>query len=144
MRTPTRHPKFHRIGLIVRRNVRELAASAPVDNISPEQLRSVVFMLSGSVHATEINFDGRKLPFAVEVVGRPGASRGNVTFHGRVMNNAALLAHADALVINGGYSALSEAFAFRKPTFVLPRPRPRRTVRQCQPGNRSGAWLPRQ
>jgi len=122
MRTPTRHPKFHRIGLIIRRNVRELAESAPVDNISPEQLRNVVFMLSGSVHATEINFDGRKLPFAVEVVGRPGASHGNVTFHGRLMNNAALLARADALVINGGYSALSEAFAFRKPTFVLPVP----------------------
>ena len=122
MRTPTRHPKFRRIGLIVRRAVRELAGSAPADNLSPEQLRTVVFMLSGSVHATEINFDGRKLPFAVEVVGRPGVSRGNVTFHGRLMNNAALLARADALVINGGYSALSEAFAFRKPTFVLPVP----------------------
>jgi UDP:flavonoid glycosyltransferase YjiC (YdhE family) len=38
------------------------------------------------------------------------------------MNNLALLARADAFVINGGYSALSEAFAFRKPTFVLPVP----------------------
>jgi UDP:flavonoid glycosyltransferase YjiC (YdhE family) len=38
------------------------------------------------------------------------------------MNNTALLARADALVINGGYSALSECFAFRKPTFVLPVP----------------------
>jgi UDP:flavonoid glycosyltransferase YjiC (YdhE family) len=122
MRTPTRHPKFRRIGLIVRRAVRELAESAPVNNLSPEQLRTVVFMLSGSVHATQVNFDGRKLPFAVEVVGRSGVSRGNVTFHGRQLNNAALLARADALVINGGYSALSEAFAFRKPTFVLPVP----------------------
>ena len=121
LRTPTRHPKFRRVGLIVRRAVRELAA-APALNLSPQQLRTVVFMLSGSVHATQVNFDGRQFPFAVEVVGRAGESRGNVTFHGRQMDNTALLARADALVINGGYSALSEAFAFRKPTFVLPVP----------------------
>ena len=122
LRTPTRHPKFRRIGLIVRRAVRELAADAPAASLSPQQLRTVVFMLSGSVHATQVNFDGRQFPFAVEVVGRTGESRGNVTFHGRQMDNTALLARADALVINGGYSALSEAFAFRKPTFVLPVP----------------------
>lgn len=120
LRTPTRHPKFRRIGLIVRRAVREIAA--PAAELTPRQLRTVVFMLSGSVHATQVNFDGRKFPFAVEVVGRAGESRGNVTFHGRQMNNLALLASADAFVINGGYSALSEAFAFRKPTFVLPVP----------------------
>jgi UDP:flavonoid glycosyltransferase YjiC (YdhE family) len=122
LRTHTRHPKFRRIGLIVRRAVRELTTSAPAANHTPRQLRTVVFMLSGSVHATQVNFDGREFPFAVEVVGRAGESRGNVTFHGRQMNNLALLARADAFVINGGYSALSEAFAFRKPTFVLPVP----------------------
>jgi UDP:flavonoid glycosyltransferase YjiC (YdhE family) len=122
LRTPTRHPKFRRIGLIVRKAVREITASAPGKNLSPRQLRTVVFMLSGSVHATQVNFDGREFPFAVEVVGRTGESRGNVTFHGRQMNNLELLSRADAFVINGGYSALSEAFAFRKPTFVLPVP----------------------
>jgi len=122
LRTPTRHPKFRRIGLIVRRNVREIIASTPEPNISPRQLKNVVFMLSGSVHATLVNFDGRDFPFHVDVVGRDGNSHGNVKFHGRLMNNTELLARADALVINGGYSALSEAFAFRKPTFVLPVP----------------------
>ncbi|HEX7653069.1 MAG TPA: glycosyltransferase family protein [Verrucomicrobiae bacterium] len=119
LRTPTRHPKFKRIGLIVRRAVRELAV-APAPVLSPRQLKNVVFMLSGSVHATLVNFEGREFPFKVEVVGREGRSHGNVTFHGRLMNNTALLNQADALVINGGYSALSEAYAFRKPTFVLP------------------------
>ncbi len=38
------------------------------------------------------------------------------------MDNTALLATADILVINGGYSALSEAFALRKRTFVIPVP----------------------
>jgi UDP:flavonoid glycosyltransferase YjiC (YdhE family) len=122
VRTPARHPKFRRIGLIVRPIVKELAAAPPDEALSPRQLRKVVFMLSGSVHATQINFNNRQFPFAVEVVGRSGESHGNVTFHGRQMNNTALLAGADALVINGGYSALSEGFAFRKPTFVLPVP----------------------
>ncbi|HEY2573554.1 MAG TPA: glycosyltransferase family protein [Verrucomicrobiaceae bacterium] len=122
LRTPTRHPKFRRIGLIIRRAVRDLVTSASEPHLSPRQLRTVVFMLSGSVHATLVNFDGRKFPFAVEVVGRTGDSHDNVTFHGRLMDNTKLLSRADALVINGGYSALSEAFAFRKPTFLLPVP----------------------
>ena len=33
-----------------------------------------------------------------------------------------MLAGADALIINGGYSAVSEAFALRKPVFVVPVP----------------------
>jgi UDP:flavonoid glycosyltransferase YjiC (YdhE family) len=76
-------------------------------------------MLSGSIHASNISFD-RQIPFKIHVVGRPGESRGNVTFHGRQMNNAELLARADALVINGGYSAVSEAFVLGKPVFVVP------------------------
>jgi UDP:flavonoid glycosyltransferase YjiC (YdhE family) len=123
VRAPTRHPKFRRIGLIVRPAVKALAAAAATnETLSPRQLRKVVFMLSGSVHASRIDFNGRQYPFAIEVVGRSGESHGNVTFHGRQLNNTELLSSADALVINGGYSALSESFAFRKPTFVLPVP----------------------
>jgi UDP:flavonoid glycosyltransferase YjiC (YdhE family) len=120
---PTRHPKFRRIGLIVRAEVRRqsvMAASLP--RISPRQIRTAVFMLSGSIHASEIDFGRREFPFAVEIVGRSGVSRGNVTFHGRLLDNLALLERADVFVINGGYSALSEAFAFRKPAFVIPVP----------------------
>jgi hypothetical protein len=121
LRTPTRHPKFRRIGLIVRRAVREEAARAERHEFPrPKELRSVVFMLSGSVHASNIRFDRHQLPFKVEIVGRSGESRGNVTYHGRQMDNVRLLAQADALVINAGYSAVSEAFALRKPVFVVP------------------------
>jgi UDP:flavonoid glycosyltransferase YjiC (YdhE family) len=123
VRTPTRHPKFKRTGLIVRRAVRALAPPAGKRHLpTPRQLRSVVFMLSGSVHASAICFDRHQFPFKVEVVGRAGESRGNVTFHGRLMDNTGLLARADALVINAGYSAVSEAFALRKPVFVVPVP----------------------
>jgi UDP:flavonoid glycosyltransferase YjiC (YdhE family) len=79
-------------------------------------------MLSGSVHASQISFEAYQLPFAVEVVGRTGESNGGVTYHGRKMDNIDLLLGADALVINGGYSAVSEAFLLRKPVFVVPVP----------------------
>jgi hypothetical protein len=122
-RTATRHPKFRRIGLIVRPEIKQLAAQLSHREIpSPRQVRTVVFMLSGSIHASRVNFDGYQFPFKIEVVGRPGESRGQVTFHGRQLNNVALLERADVLVINGGYSAVSESFALRKPTFVLPVP----------------------
>jgi predicted glycosyltransferase len=79
-------------------------------------------MLSGSVHASNIRFEDQDIPFHIDVVGRPGESRGKVQFHGRQMNNIELLAQADALVINGGYSAVSEAFLLKKPVFVVPVP----------------------
>ena len=121
LRTPTRHRKFQRIGLIVRRAVQEIALqTGRKESPSPRQLHRVVFMLSGSVHASQIPFDRYDLPFKIDVVGRSGEARRNLTFHGRQMNNVDLLAGADALVINGGYSALSEAFALRKRTFVIP------------------------
>jgi hypothetical protein len=123
LRTPTRHPKFRRVGLILRQAIRVRAAERKnAAFLSPRQLRTVVFMLSGSVHASRIDFNHHQLPFKVEVVGRDGESRGNVTYHGRRVNNVDLLFRADALVINGGYSAVSEAFLLRKPVFVIPVP----------------------
>src|SRR5262249_39066173 len=121
--TPTRHRRFRRIGLIARRSVRDQATTSQERHFpAPRDLRSVVFMLSGSVHASNINFERYDLPFRIDVVGRSGESRGNLTYHGRQMDNTHLLAAADALVINAGYSAVSEAFVLRKPVFVVPVP----------------------
>jgi UDP:flavonoid glycosyltransferase YjiC (YdhE family) len=123
LRSVSRHRKFRRIGLIVRKCIlQEVRQAAATKFPSPRELRRVVFMLSGSVHASNIRFEGRELPFKIDVVGRPGQSSGKVTFHGRQMNNVELLTQADALVINGGYSAVSEVFALRKPVFVVPVP----------------------
>jgi len=122
LKSKTRGRKFLRIGLIARRAVVELGRK--IDDSSfptPRSLKTVVFMLSGSVHASRIRFPA-ELPFKVEVVGVPGQSSGNVTYHGRCMNNVDLLRCADALVINGGYSAVSEAFILGRPTFVVPVP----------------------
>jgi hypothetical protein len=123
LRNPTRHGKFRRVGLIVRKKIKQRVETLPSrPPLSPRQLRKVVFMLSGSVHASQVSFDGYQLPFQVEVVGRSGESSGLVTYHGRKMDNTDLLLDADALVINGGYSAVSEAFLLRKPVFVVPVP----------------------
>jgi UDP:flavonoid glycosyltransferase YjiC (YdhE family) len=120
LRTQTRGPKFRRIGLIARRAILDHARKITEGTFPPPRsMRTVVFMLSGSVHASNISFD-RPMPFKVEVVGVPGESRGNVVYHGRQMNNVELLSRADALVINGGYSAVSEAFVLGKPVFVVP------------------------
>ncbi len=123
LRKPARHRKFRRIGLIARSSVIELARQAgPKEFPSPRQIKTAVFMLSGSVHASDIQFERHELPFKVEVVGRPGPSSGQVTYRGRQMHNEETLARADVLVINGGYSAVSEAFVLRKPVFVVPVP----------------------
>lgn len=123
LRTPTRHPRFRRIGLIVRKQVQERVATLGAQTRpSPRELKRVVFMLSGSVHASLIPFSEYQLPFQVDVVGRTGNSTAKVVFHGRKMDNTEHLLAADALVINGGYSAVSEAFLLRKPVFVVPVP----------------------
>ena len=115
-----RHARIRRVGLIVRRAVKELAAAGRRDFPLPRELKRVVFMLSGSAFASEISFGRGDFPFHIDVVGRSGDNIGNVTFHGRLMDNARFLAQADALVINGGFSAVSEALALNKPTFVIP------------------------
>jgi len=116
-----RHRKFRRIGLIVRRAVRAAARQATARPFPlPREIRNVVFMLSGSIFASHVPLDTFREPFHINVVGRDGPSTEWVTYHGRLMDNLALLVQADALVINGGYSAVSEALALNKPTFVLP------------------------
>ena len=116
-----RHPKFRRVGLIIRRAVREAARQATTQPFPlPREIRNVVFMLSGSIFASAVPLDTFQQPFHIDVVGRSGPSNARVTYHGRLMNNLELLIKADALVINGGYSAVSEALALNKPTFVLP------------------------
>jgi hypothetical protein len=118
-----RHPRIRRIGLIVREALRNaLPTDQSADFPLPRTIRSAVFMLSGSILASNIPLDGWKLPFHADVVGRTGASRGTLTFHGKLTNNIPLLLKADVLVINGGFSAVSEALALNKPTFVIPVP----------------------
>jgi UDP:flavonoid glycosyltransferase YjiC (YdhE family) len=120
---PPRHPKFRRIGPIVRRAVRAASERrGRREYPRPRQVRSLVMMLSGSIYASQVNLAPEDLPVPVDVVGRGGTNAPNLTYHGKVLNNVDLLAKADALVVNGGFSAVSEAFLLDRPTFVIPVP----------------------
>jgi UDP:flavonoid glycosyltransferase YjiC (YdhE family) len=119
--TPTRHARFKRIGLIFRRSLlSQIPSATPRPFVRPREVRNILFMLSGSIHAPPVSFDTSSFPFHIDVVGQSGESKGDVVFHGRLMNNIELLMKADALVVNGGYSAFSEAVALGKPTVIIP------------------------
>ena len=55
-----------------------------------------------------------------DIVGIPGRSRANLVFHGTIVDTRPLLAKADLLVTNAGFSALSEAIHFELPTVAIP------------------------
>src|SRR5207245_11265029 len=73
-----------------------------------------------SIHYFAMSFSTSHIRFHIDVVGRSGETKGDVVFHGRLMNNIELLMEADALVVNGGCSASSEAIALGKPTVIIP------------------------
>lgn len=110
---------FRRVAPIVREAFR--GSTAPI-----RRQGRVVILLSGSVFATQIRLDQASHPFQIDVVGRsapPGESFGDhVTFHGRVRNAHPRLQSADLVVVNGGFSAISEVFCLQKPMVVVPVP----------------------
>jgi UDP:flavonoid glycosyltransferase YjiC (YdhE family) len=107
-----------RIGPIVRRGYESSPASGPV--------RRVLVMLSGSRFGSPVELKERSLPFHIDVVGRQApkdaALTPSIVFHGRLRDNTEIVRQADLLIVNGGFSAVSEAFALQKPMVVLPIP----------------------
>jgi len=119
---PPRSDVFKRIGLIVRDGARDTAKErtgkpAPL----PQEIDRIVVMLSGSAFASQIS-ELQTLPWKVDVIGRDGASEGNVTYHGKIRESLELVRNAGALVINGGFSSVSEAIAMMRPVYVIPVP----------------------
>jgi UDP:flavonoid glycosyltransferase YjiC (YdhE family) len=84
-------------------------------------------MLSGSVFGSPVVLKREEYPVKVDVVGReapPGwPVPAGVTYHGKLMDNRELLRQADLVVVNGGFSAVSEVFNMRTPVVVVPVPR---------------------
>jgi UDP:flavonoid glycosyltransferase YjiC (YdhE family) len=107
-----------RVGPIVRQGFRWNATRLPP--------RCVLVMLSGSRFGSPVVFERRHWPFDIEVVGREGPKdgdgAGNIRYHGRLLDNKALVEKADIVVVNGGFSAISESFSMRKPMVVIPVP----------------------
>jgi UDP:flavonoid glycosyltransferase YjiC (YdhE family) len=107
-----------RIGPIVRRGYESAPGDGPV--------KRVLVMLSGSRFGSPVALKDSRYPFHVDVVGREAPKDitlpPNVVFRGRVRDNTEIVRSADLVLVNGGFSAVSEAFALRKPMVVLPIP----------------------
>jgi uncharacterized protein (TIGR00661 family) len=109
---------IRRIGPIVRRGY------ASDNNRGP--VKRVLIMLSGSRFGTPVALKDARFPFHIDVVGREAPKDmqlpPNVVFHSRLKDNVDVVRAADLVLVNGGFSAVSEAFALRKPMVVLPIP----------------------
>lgn len=106
-----------RIGPIVRPDFHPAPTEGPV--------RRVLVMLSGSQFGQAVEFTPGLHPCHIDVVGREAPQSGqplpdNITYHGKLMDNKHLLKSADLMVVNGGFSAVSEAFVLQKPVIVIP------------------------
>ena len=87
------------------------------------RVERLLVMLSGSAFGSTTSFLGQldiDRRILVDVVGREGTSTGRITYHGKVFENAGLLNRADIMVINGGFSAVSEAAVLKIPAVVIP------------------------
>ena len=111
---------FRRVGPIVRAACRP----EPARSGRPER---VVVMLSGSVFGSPVALGRDRPGLTIDVVGRPppseGVVPGGVFYHGKVRDSLTLMRDADLVVVNGGFSAVSEALFLRKPMVVIPVPR---------------------
>jgi UDP:flavonoid glycosyltransferase YjiC (YdhE family) len=107
-----------RVGPIVRRGFAPGPARIPI--------RRVLVMLSGSRFGSPVVFERTDWPFEIDVVGRPAPANWNgpqsIRFHGKLLDNKALVENADMVIVNGGFSAVSESFTMRKLLVVIPVP----------------------
>jgi uncharacterized protein (TIGR00661 family) len=83
-------------------------------------------MLSGSVFGMPVRLERAYPGLQIDVVGRERPDDldvpEGVTYHGRLRDNRSLLRDADLVLVNGGFSAVSEVFCMRKPAVVVPVP----------------------
>jgi UDP:flavonoid glycosyltransferase YjiC (YdhE family) len=87
----------------------------------------VAIMLSGSVFGSPVTLRHRHPDLHIDVIGRPAPDHApqieGITYHGKLRDSLSLVRQADLLVVNGGFSAVSEALVLRKPMVVIPVPR---------------------
>jgi len=121
--------------------VREACTAAELHSGPP---RRVVIMLSGSVFGTPVTLRRPHPGITIDVIGRPAPAGGHihegVTYHGKLRDSLPLLRAADLVIVNGGFSAVSEILCMRKPMVVISVPRHAeqwvngRTIRQLGVG----------
>ena len=110
-------PPYYRIGPIVRPACRPSLTNGPP--------KRILIMMSGSRFGSSVNLKRAPANCSVDIVGGAAPDRlvpERCRYLGRVLNTPELAAEADMLVVNGGFSAVSEAFVMRKPLIVIPVP----------------------
>lgn len=111
--------KIRRVGPIVR-------SECEVEGDDVDTLREprVVVMLSGSAFGSQVRFPEPLPGMKVDVIGRDQPPdqpvMSGITFHGRVRETLKFLKAASLVVVNGGFSAVSEALYLQKPMIVVP------------------------
>ena len=116
---PGIHKNFQRISPIVRKDC--------IPNAYTKKITKVAIMLSGSAFGSPVQIKDSPIDFEIDILGRD-APRDmpkieNIRYHSRVKDSVKILSSADVVVINGGFSAISEAFIMKKPVIVIPVPR---------------------
>lgn len=87
------------------------------------KVHNILIMLSGSQFSTDVRFIENRpnIPnMTITVMGRSGSSSEEVKYLGKLYNNKSYLNRADILIINAGFSAVSEAVLLRKPCVIIP------------------------
>lgn len=88
-----------------------------------DAVKNILVMPSGSQFGFDTSFL-ETLPetesMSVSVLGADGVSTNRVRYHGRVWQACGHVNWADIMVINGGFSAISEATVLKKPSVVVP------------------------
>jgi UDP:flavonoid glycosyltransferase YjiC (YdhE family) len=123
--SPTLDPAIAEVGGNVQR-VGPIVREGYSPGVVRTGVSRVLVMLSGSRFGSPVAFSRTDWPFEIDVVGRPAPAnwdnRGTIRFHGKLLDNKALVEKADIVVVNGGFSAVSENFSMRKPLVVIPVP----------------------
>ena len=123
--SPSLDPTLDQVGAPISR-VGPIVRLGYTPRVASPSVRSVLVMLSGSRFGSPVIFRRTDWPFEIDVVGRPAPEGwdgpANIRFHGKLLDNKALVETADIVVVNGGFSAVSESFSMRKPLIVIPVP----------------------
>ena len=104
--------KFVKVPPIVRKSLK--------NDVYKGEVKNGVIMLSGSTFGSNVDLHNEKFPFQIDVIGREGNDCEGLKFHGKLVNSLELLNKADFLVINAGFSAVSEGVCMKKPFIVIP------------------------
>ncbi len=111
----TKNLKIIRVGPIFREDFKNVEQKKDKPNC--------LFMLSGSVFNTKVNFKNINNKIIINVINKNldfSVKQNNVNYYTQVKNNINLISNAHFGVINAGFSAISELFFLRKPMVLIP------------------------